>query len=144
MTLSSRMKIKLAYSFGIIVRHSIPPACCSNKQTKLAQIQGFWLVGWLVTMALGASLLALPSGPILVRFFRIIGQNLAQKMDNLGEQISTNAHNHHCCCDVGDSESDHVFDLPGDGLQGDPIGEGLPLLGLLPSHLEVLSDRCAR
>ena len=47
-------------------------------------------------------------------------------------------------CDIGDSESDDVLDLPGDCPQRDPIGEGLPLLGLLPSHLEVLSDRCAR
>ena len=90
------MKIKLVYSFGIIVQQSIWPACCSNKRTKLAQIQAFWLVGWLVTMALGASWLVLPLGPILVRFFRITGQNLARKMENLGAQISTNAHNRHC------------------------------------------------
>ena len=59
-----------------------------------------WLVGWLDTMTLSASLLVLLLGPMLVRFFRITGQILARKRDNLGEQISTNAHNRHCTQDM--------------------------------------------
>ena len=48
------------------------------------------------------------------------------------------------CSDIGDPEGEYVFDLPGEGLQRDLVGEGLPLLGLLPSHLEVLGNGCAR
>ena len=47
-------------------------------------------------------------------------------------------------CDVGDSEGEYVLDLPGDYMQWDPVGKGLPLLRLLPSHLEVLGDQSAR
>ena len=47
-------------------------------------------------------------------------------------------------CHVAYPKGDDVLDLPGDCPQRDPIGEGLPLLGQLPSHLKVLSDRCAR
>ena len=47
------------------------------------------------------------------------------------------------CYDIGDPEGEYVLDLPGDCLQGDLVGEGLPLLGLLPRHREVLVDGCA-
>ena len=47
-------------------------------------------------------------------------------------------------CDVGNAEGEDVLDLPSGCMQGDPVGKGLPLLGLLPSHLEVLGDRSAR
>ena len=42
-------------------------------------------------------------------------------------------------CDVTDPEGEDVLDLP----RGDPVGEGVPLLGLLPSHLQVLGNWCA-
>ena len=45
--------------------------------------------------------------------------------------------------DFGYIEGNDVLDLPGASLQQDPVGEGVPLLGLLPSNLQVLSDRCA-
>ena len=43
-------------------------------------------------------------------------------------------------CDDDYAEGEDVLDLPIGCAQGDPVGKGLPLLGLLPSHLEVLSD----
>ena len=46
-------------------------------------------------------------------------------------------------CDVTDPEGEDVLDLSGGCTQWDSVGEGLPLLGFLPSHLQVLSNRCA-
>ena len=47
-------------------------------------------------------------------------------------------------CDFGDAEGEYVFDLPRDCLQRDLVGQCVPLLGLPPSHLEVLGNGCAR